>query len=358
MPENKKPRLRIRKLSMENFRGIDHLELEFIDHHNEALDLVVFAGGNGVGKTSVLEMLLLILGQKEVWFGKDSLEDQVRFGTHDFILSVEIDRPNGEFMPTRLRVGREELLFSVTPVSLIGGGIAKEPSNEFWRQIFSFTRLQVEYFPANRYTDNKGRPDNDTLKPNPNQDRLSDLKEKLRNTYYRMLRSGQKTNDSFEKLQKMWRLFHGNEQELDVIPVDNNPGSGDEVVIRDPKPIPSDITSLAQARELAPTRDDIPKMVPLDRLSSGQMALLSFAGPLVFRDKPVDFVLIDEPEQHLHVQWQRFLLPALRELAPQAQFFVATHSEEILESVLSYERFILVESNDPRALPTAQEIAQ
>lgn len=89
-------------------------------------------------------------------------------------------------------------------------------------------------------------------------------------------------------------------------------------------------------------------MVPLEHLSSGQISLLSFAGPLIFRDKPVDFVLIDEPEQHLRVRWQRFLLPALRELAPQAQFFVATHSVEVLDSVLSFERFILAEANDPR----------
>ena len=47
MPEKNKPRLQIKKLEIENFRGIDHLELEFIEHHNEALDLVVFAGSNG-----------------------------------------------------------------------------------------------------------------------------------------------------------------------------------------------------------------------------------------------------------------------------------------------------------------------
>jgi hypothetical protein len=38
----------------------------------------------------------------------------------------------------------------------------------------------------------------------------------------------------------------------------------------------------------------------------------------------------------------------LYELCPDAQFIVATHSEEILDSALSYERFILVESDDPR----------
>ncbi|AGP41258.1 hypothetical protein SCE1572_46270 [Sorangium cellulosum So0157-2] len=54
-------------------------------------------------------------------------------------------------------------------------------------------------------------------------------------------------------------------------------------------------------------------------------------------------------EQHLHVQWQRLLVPALRELSPTTQLIVATHSEAILDSALSYERFILVEDEDPRA---------
>ena len=60
-------------------------------------------------------------------------------------------------------------------------------------------------------------------------------------------------------------------------------------------------------------------------------------------------MLIDEPEQHLHVQWHRQILPALRELSPTTQFLVATHSEEVLDSALSYERFILVGEDDPRA---------
>jgi hypothetical protein len=71
---------------------------------------------------------------------------------------------------------------------------------------------------------------------------------------------------------------------------------------------------------------------------------------------PVGFVLIDEPEQHLHVKWHRRLLRALRKLAPQAQFLVATHSAEILTSVRSYERFILVDEDDPRARPSESRV--
>ena len=180
--------------------------------------------------------------------------------------------------------------------------------------------------------------------------RLQELERRLVSAYYRGLRTrGAEQSTVFQRLQAMWQRFDAKGRRLEVLPRDNNPGSGDTVVLCGDDPIPDDITSLAMARNLAPTRPDIPSMVPLDALSSGQTALFAFAGPLVFRDEPVELVLIDEPEQHLHVQWQRLLLPALRELCPDAQFIVATHSEEILDSVLSYERFILVESDDPRA---------
>ena len=80
-------------------------------------------------------------------------------------------------------------------------------------------------------------------------------------------------------------------------------------------------------------------MVPLDRLSDGQLAILRFASVLLFRDQPLDLLLVDEPEQHLHPRWHHRLLPSLRALAPDTQLVVATHSPEVVASVQSYERF-------------------
>jgi predicted ATPase len=41
-------------------------------------------------------------------------------------------------------------------------------------------------------------------------------------------------------------------------------------------------------------------------------------------------IIIDEPEISMHVDWQKELIPAMRELNPEAQIIVATHSPEIL----------------------------
>lgn len=178
------------------------------------------------------------------------------------------------------------------------------------------------------------------------------LEQRLISTHYRSLRPRNPEHSTiFTRLQTLWERFDLDGRRIEVLPRNNNPGSGDVVILCKGPPIPSDITSVAHAHNLAQQRSDIPDIVPLDALSTGQMALFALAGPLLFRDAPPDVVLIDEPEQHMHVQWQRLLLPALQELCPGTQFIVGTHSEEILDAALSYERFILVDDDDPRAHP-------
>ncbi|MBL8855387.1 MAG: AAA family ATPase [Planctomycetaceae bacterium] len=44
-------------------------------------------------------------------------------------------------------------------------------------------------------------------------------------------------------------------------------------------------------------------------------------------------LLIDEPESHLHIAWQRLIIPTAQELFPNSQIFVATHSPFVISSV-------------------------
>jgi AAA domain, putative AbiEii toxin, Type IV TA system len=184
-----------------------------------------------------------------------------------------------------------------------------------------------------------------------------ELKRRIVNTYYRSLEAaktgGDPEDSPFARLQRFVQRFLGDDQILGVLPVSGDPGADFEVIVRS-GPIPMDITSLAMARNLAVERKDIPTLVPIDRLSSGQVALFAFAAPLIFRDAPADVVIIDEPEQHMHVQWQGALMRALRELSPESQIIVATHSLDILDLTLAHERHILLRSDDPRALDAAE----
>lgn len=74
--------------------------------------------------------------------------------------------------------------------------------------------------------------------------------------------------------------------------------------------------------------------VPFDALSSGQKDIISTLSLIeeYTRGCP-SVVLIDEPELHLHPQWHDDFVRALRDVAPQNQYIISTHSERIAESV-------------------------
>lgn len=69
--------------------------------------------------------------------------------------------------------------------------------------------------------------------------------------------------------------------------------------------------------------------IQYDALSSGEKQLLIiFIETLLQKQTPYIF-LTDEPELSLHIAWQRRIIPAIKELNPNAQIIAATHSPEI-----------------------------
>src|SRR5690606_6386589 len=55
--------------------------------------------------------------------------------------------------------------------------------------------------------------------------------------------------------------------------------------------------------------------------------------------KSEGIVLIDEIEAHLHPKWQRKIIPILREIFPNIQFFITTHSPQVISSIESSKIF-------------------
>ena len=81
----------------------------------------------------------------------------------------------------------------------------------------------------------------------------------------------------------------------------------------------------------------------LDEMASGYAALFNIFSEIVIRmehqahlryDLP-GIVLIDEIEQHLHIAWQKRILPFLTKVFPNIQFIVATHSPFVVSSIKS-----------------------
>jgi energy-coupling factor transporter ATP-binding protein EcfA2 len=82
------------------------------------------------------------------------------------------------------------------------------------------------------------------------------------------------------------------------------------------------------------------------QLSSGEKQLLIILLTVLVQDNKPAILLMDEPETSLHIEWQRKLIKYIRELNPNAQIIIATHSPDIiikgwLDKVVNIEDIIV-----------------
>jgi energy-coupling factor transporter ATP-binding protein EcfA2 len=93
--------------------------------------------------------------------------------------------------------------------------------------------------------------------------------------------------------------------------------------------------------------------VQLDRLSDGYRSVAAFVGDLVMRlietfprrRDPLmaqGVVLIDELDAHLHPEWQGRIVEKVRELFPNLQFIVSSHSPFVAQDMRSEDKLIVL----------------
>lgn len=69
--------------------------------------------------------------------------------------------------------------------------------------------------------------------------------------------------------------------------------------------------------------------IPISKLSSGEKQLIILLAEALLQRGRHYVYLADEPELSLHIDWQRKILPAIKQLNPNAQIIAATHSPEV-----------------------------
>lgn len=71
--------------------------------------------------------------------------------------------------------------------------------------------------------------------------------------------------------------------------------------------------------------------IGLQSLSSGEKHILRILFEVIRSGE--SSLIIDEPEISLHIDWQRELVKAIRELNPELQLIIATHSPEVMAEI-------------------------
>jgi predicted ATPase len=339
---------KLHHVRVEKFRRIrDVVELDLRAPRGRPSSLAVLAGPNGCGKSSLLEAVLLGLGQ-EALIVRDLDEPDEESSWRTSIpegarieLTVSLDGGPEE---TWVRTRHEFL-------NKKGDGAWEDFADQFDGGRPS---LSVEYFSSWRAPVLVGpvRPlESGRRLTNNETNRLWRLKQRIADEYMRFglrrsLRgaASSKPEAWLEQLNRAWRRFHRSDG-TEIVP---------DIVEREGKE--GDFLDLFVMRG----KD---RVCSIDQISSGEIEVILFAQWVILNDVRAGLLVIDEPELHLHPSWQATILPALRELAPEVQFLVATHSDAVWDQ--ASERFLLVDESDPRsqawrkahALPSDDEAA-
>lgn len=70
-------------------------------------------------------------------------------------------------------------------------------------------------------------------------------------------------------------------------------------------------------------------IIEIDNLSSGEKYMLLLILRVFLLEERPAIILLDEPENTMHISWQRILVDILIELNPNAQYIISTHSPSL-----------------------------
>lgn len=333
--------MRIKQLKMQSFRGIGDLTIDF-----DEKEPTVFIGINGVGKSSILDAICLLLSYFMHWIGGIVDSENVKaFNEFDIAnknsitkLDIKISyRGEDSWTISRERDG-------VTKVSQHEKRQnACDAIRRHWHNEPQYNIPLLVYYPTNRAVIDidLGVP----IKP--------ELKQI--DSYDKALAGGRIS------LSDLFQWFRNREDIESELRLENNPDYRDKQLEAVRQAISSLIPNFTKLRvRRSPLRMTLQKdgeELIVNQLSDGEKCLLAMVGDLARRlaianpglKNPLDgfgVVLIDEIELHLHPKWQREIIPALTRTFPNCQFIVTTHSPQVISQIKPQGIYILEKTND------------
>jgi predicted ATP-binding protein involved in virulence len=341
-PEIYQPKIRIKKVSIENFRGFENFELEFKP------DLTVLIGENGAGKTAVLDCLALLLTV--------FIQYQIFKNFRELSNSLDI-RQNSSKTTNRISLflGNEELYWEA--------GLNRNNDYLFLNEMLHIESVIQQLFHGRKTTENRvnlplivyypvsNAPvsfiDFKNANDNFTTDIFSAYEGALDKNSFDFVNffNWYKWQENIERQigknkvldavrDAIYKILSDDHNQFDKLSINwlNNP-NGEMIIHKGETPL------------------------NINQLSSGEKTLLALVADLArrlaianpHRENPLignGVVLIDEIDLHLHPRWQRAVVPQLQKTFPNCQFIVTTHSPLVLSNV-SHKNVIILEDFQP-----------
>lgn len=355
--------MKVKRLKMQSFRGIGDLTLEFPTD-----EPIVFIGINGVGKSSILDCLAILLScliariqfdptsrntfikwngfnsynqrERDLAKGRAFNEQDIENGhnnTHEEI-TISLDSQEVKWSLSSVKTeSSTDTSINLAELEPIANNIRRQ-----WKESSEVNIPLVVYYPVNRAVF-------DISLEIPSDNSIKQI-----DAYDQALTGVQ---ISFSNFFQWFRILEDleNEERRDNSSYQNHQM---EAVRQSIYSILPDFSNLRVRR--SPLRMTVTKQGQefiVNQLSDGEKCLLAMVGDLARRlaianpslPNPLQgsgVVMIDEIELHLHPKWQREIIPALTRTFPNCQFIVTTHSPQVLSQVKPDSIFILEKTEE------------
>lgn len=317
--------MRIKQIEIKNFRGLRHWEWKL----QPPEDCLVLFGPNGCGKTTVLDAVLMA-------FGRNNLVGRAWPEGQDWKIELEIEGENGLRYKICKTPDAKECKCVNPPTPFSGCETTR----------FSYFE-HVLYVPSWRHPNLSGSIgvnfDSDSDSPAGSDDaKLTDLESyffdyipykdlaqvkqqlvNLKSASAFDARAKRHADEIFAQLNDIWDLFYP------------SAGLAFEAMMVPNRPNNNPLFDVYMTHENGNAR------IPVDGLSSGEIDIFTLMANVFLEEPQYELIVFDEPELHLHQQWRKAMLPALRKAAPNAQIIAASHSAEIWNSVYDSQKCLM-----------------
>lgn len=349
--------MKISKLHIDQFRHLENLDFDFTyqsgERKGEPLDKICFIGQSATGKTGLLELIceyhtkiLKLTAFHDNSLVGEHIKDEIAFLINGQIFHLK----NGkvDFKKNEYRFNNER------KSGVVDHLISSEEKKYIYylksnlisdKNIELFEKNPVDIFEKYPKLDEKYSIDNLFSKDNPivfddniNIDlwlvflkEILEYRKKFNQKMSELIHKGllanaKKLSLEFDKWQK------DNPNKVESFAEKFNP-------LLEKLNLEVDIVNTEYTIPISNKRTE--EIIPIQQTSTGTKGLLLSFLPLYKLDTKDSIILIDEPERSLYPDMQMDLMEYYQDLAPEAQFIVATHSPFIAASFEPEERFIL-----------------